>query len=323
MFPALIPVAAFVGCYFTLAWLLRRAGKLPLDHPNERSLHTRATPRIGGIGVVSGVALAAWLNGSPELAALLAVALALALVSLLDDYLDLPAWVRFLAQQIVVVGFLAVTLDIVAEWMFALAMLLAITWMANLYNFMDGSDGLAGGMAWFGFAAYAWLAWAGGNTPLAVLSGSVSAAALAFLSFNFPPARLFMGDAGSVPLGFLAAAIGLLGWRDGLWHWGAPLLVFSPFIVDASVTLLRRGLAGEKLWRAHRSHYYQRLVRMGWSHRRLALTEYALMAATAASSVLLARHAELLWETMMVWGIFYVVAMLAIDRRWRGAGHAH
>ncbi len=125
---------------------------------------------------------------------------------------------------------------------------LCIAWMANLYNFMDGSDGLAGGMALIGFSFYGVAAAAAGSTPFALLNFSIAAAAAAFLVFNFHPARIFMGDAGSVPLGFLAAALGILGWLRNDWTWWFPLLVFSPFIIDASVTLARRHLrAGEGL----------------------------------------------------------------------------
>jgi UDP-GlcNAc:undecaprenyl-phosphate GlcNAc-1-phosphate transferase len=259
------------------------------------------------------------LQWSPELIVLLAASLALALVSLWDDYIDLPAGGRLITHLTVVGVFLASTLNMGEGWSFALSMLIAIAWMTNLFNFMDGADGLAGGMALFGFAAYAWLAWLGGNLPLMFLCGSVSSAALAFLIFNFPPARLFMGDAGSVPLGFLAGAIGMFGWREGLWHGLVPVLVFSPFIIDATVTLLRRGLAGEKVWKAHRSHYYQRLVRMGWSHRRLAMSAFALMAMTAMSGVLSEWNNELKRGVVIVWGVFYCVVMVTIDQRWRRA----
>jgi UDP-N-acetylmuramyl pentapeptide phosphotransferase/UDP-N-acetylglucosamine-1-phosphate transferase len=95
----------------------------------------------------------------------------------------------------------------------------------------------------------------------------VAAAAAGFLCFNFHPARIFMGDVGSVPLGFTAGALGLVGWRSGAWPLWFPLLVFAPFILDATVTLLRRALRGEKVWQAHRSHYYQRMVQMGLGHR--------------------------------------------------------
>jgi UDP-N-acetylmuramyl pentapeptide phosphotransferase/UDP-N-acetylglucosamine-1-phosphate transferase len=104
------------------------------------------------------------------------------------------------------------------------------------------------------------------------------------LLFNFDPARIFMGDVGSIPLGFLAASLGLVGIQREVWPLWFPVLVFAPFIVDATVTLLRRAWRREKIWQAHREHYYQRLVQSGWSHRKLALHEYALMAAISASA---------------------------------------
>jgi UDP-N-acetylmuramyl pentapeptide phosphotransferase/UDP-N-acetylglucosamine-1-phosphate transferase len=108
------------------------------------------------------------------------------------------------------------------------------------------------------------------------------AAAFAFLLFNFHPARLFMGDAGSVPLGFLAGALGVIGWRDGVWPLWFPVLVFAPFVGDATLTLLRRLLRRERIWQAHKDHYYQRLVRMEFGHRGTAWIEYGAMAGCAA-----------------------------------------
>jgi UDP-GlcNAc:undecaprenyl-phosphate/decaprenyl-phosphate GlcNAc-1-phosphate transferase len=154
---------------------------------------------------------------------------------------------------------------------------LAVAWLTNLYNFMDGADGLAGGMTFIGFLFYGTAASLAGTTEFAALSFSVAAAAAAFLVFNFHPARVFLGDAGSVPLGFLAAAFGLLGWLQHSWPWWFPVLVFSAFIVDATVTLARRLVGGERVWEAHRDHYYQRLVQIGWGHRRTAVAEYGLM----------------------------------------------
>ena len=113
----------------------------------------------------------------------------------------------------------------------------------------------------------------------------IAGATLAFLLVNFHPARLFMGDVGSVPLGFLAAALGVLGWRDGVWPLWFPLLVFAPFVCDASLTLVKRLLRRERVWTAHRDHYYQRLVRMGFGHRATAWIEYAAMAGCAATAL--------------------------------------
>lgn len=311
------PLLAFVVCWLALAGLLRR-GRLPMDHPNARSLHATPTPRIGGLGILAGLAVAsAWLGDAALLPAMLG-ALALAAVSLADDVRGLPVWVRFLAHFAAAAGCLLAWG--IAGWPL-LAGTLAVVWMTNLYNFMDGANGLAGGMATIGFGALALAAWLGGAPGLAAFCAAIAAAALAFLYFNFPTARLFMGDVGSIPLGFLAAALGIVGVQQDAWPWLFPLLVFSPFIVDASVTLVRRAARGEKVWRAHRSHYYQRVVLLGASHRRLALAAWALMltmAALAFALLLLRQHAA--W-VLVLSAMLYLVLFLAIDRRWRLAGH--
>jgi UDP-N-acetylmuramyl pentapeptide phosphotransferase/UDP-N-acetylglucosamine-1-phosphate transferase len=169
-------------------------------------------------------------------------------------------------------------------------------------------------MAVFGFAAYALAASLAGQSDLAVWSACIAAAAGGFLVFNFDPARIFMGDVGSVPLGFLAAALGLQGLQQGVWPVWFPLLVFSVFIVDATVTLLRRGLRREKVWLAHREHFYQRLIQSGWSHRRLALVAYLLMFATAGSACLLIAAAPITQNLAIVaWCMAYVLLMRVID----------
>jgi UDP-GlcNAc:undecaprenyl-phosphate/decaprenyl-phosphate GlcNAc-1-phosphate transferase len=194
---------------------------------------------------------------------------------------------------------------------------LSLVWLTNLYNFMDGSDGLAGGMALLGFSAYGGVA-ASGDLELSFACWSVAAAVGGFLLFNFPPAKVFMGDAGSIPLGFLAAAVGMLGWQKGLWPLWFPVLVFSPFVVDASFTLLRRMLRGEHFWQAHREHYYQRLIRMGWGHRRTALTEYALMVGVIASALAALRQSQQVQILILAgWSFFYGTMMVLIDTRWR------
>jgi UDP-N-acetylmuramyl pentapeptide phosphotransferase/UDP-N-acetylglucosamine-1-phosphate transferase len=189
--------------------------------------------------------------------------------------------------------------------------------MINVYNFMDGSDGLAGGMALFGFGFYGGAAWLAGDSAFASVNFAVAAAAAGFLFFNFHPARIFMGDAGSVTLGFLVAALGLLGWQQGHWPAWFPVLVFSPFIVDASLTLARRLLRGEKVWQAHREHYYQRLVRMGYGHRVTALLEYVLMLLAGLSALWGLQQGErhrlgLLW----LWASTYLVLMVVVDAHW-------
>jgi UDP-N-acetylmuramyl pentapeptide phosphotransferase/UDP-N-acetylglucosamine-1-phosphate transferase len=127
-----------------------------------------------------------------------------------------------------------------------------------------------------------------------------------------------MGDAGSVPLGFLAAALGLSGWERGLWSPWVPLLVFSPFLADATATLARRVLSGKRFWQAHHDHYYQRLIRMGWSHRRTALGAYALMLGAAVIALALAGRSDTV-QALAGAGWFAVLAavMIAIELCWR------
>ena len=315
----LAPLAAFLACWLLLAWLLRR-DRLPMDHPNERSLHATPTPRIGGLGIMAGVLVAAiWLGGAGVLPVVLAAA-ALAALSVLDDARGLPVALRFLAHFAAAVAcLLALGLS---GWALVGATL-AVVWMTNLYNFMDGADGLAGGMSVIGFGALALAAWLGNVPGLAAFCAAIAASALAFLRFNFPPARVFMGDAGSVPLGFLAASLGILGTQRNIWPWLFPLLVFSPFIVDASVTLVRRALRGEKIWQAHRSHYYQRVVLLGASHRQLALAAYMLMLTTAAlafSLLILPQYAAWL---LILSATTYLLIFLAIDRRWHRLRNEH
>ena len=202
-------------------------------------------------------------------------------------------------------------------WWLQILVVLAITWMINLYNFMDGSDGLAGGMALFGFAGYAVAAVLANNMQMAVMNTAIVGASLAFLLFNFHPARIFLGDGGSVPLGFLAGAIGLYGWEEGLWPVWFPVLVFSPFIIDASATLLKRLLSGERIWQAHRTHYYQRLIQLGWSHRRTALAEYGLMmAASGTGLMLIGQPLSILLTVLAFWLLSYLAMLWVIDRQW-------
>ena len=300
----------------SLLWLMLRAPKsaLPLDRPNERSLHSAVTPRIGGIAIMVAVAaLLFWLRWQPLVVWL---AVGLAFVSFLDDRSGLPTLVRLGAHTIAAgafVGCCAGALPI------ALALLLTVglIWMINLYNFMDGSDGLAGGMAVCGFGSYAVLAWQSGDSMLAGASIVIAAAAAGFLVFNFHPAKVFMGDAGSIPLGFLAAAIGVLGWQNAHWPAWVPVVAFGPFALDATITLLKRLVRGEKIWQAHRTHYYQRLVQTGWGHRRTALAEYALMAASGSVAIYGTGQSALV-QTMLlgVLALVYVTAGVMVDRAW-------
>jgi UDP-N-acetylmuramyl pentapeptide phosphotransferase/UDP-N-acetylglucosamine-1-phosphate transferase len=310
-----MPLACLLLVAVVLKLLLASglAARIAVDLPNERSLHAQPVPRIGGI-VLVGIALAGGVLAEPALRPLLAIAAALALLSAWDDRHGLPVALRLAVHLVAAAGSVLLLLDGSPPWaLFVAALLLA--WMMNLYNFMDGSDGLAGGMALAGFGAFG-IAAVDGGPGFAAACLCVAAAAAGFLLHNFHPARVFMGDAGSIPLGFLAGSLGLAGWVRGLWPVWFPLLVFSPFIVDASLTLTARLARGEKPWRAHREHVYQRMVAGGLGHRRTALAWYALMAACAASALAglrLDRDAQ--WLMIVAWVVVY--GILAAVTTWR------
>ncbi|MBY0473523.1 MAG: glycosyltransferase family 4 protein [Nitrosomonas sp.] len=317
-FPLSIAVAApllsFLLSFFFILWLIKVKADWVLDRPNERSLHSAPVSRIGGLGLLLGV-VATWLCFSITIpnAVLIGIGL-LMVISLADDVWRIPVWCRLMVHTAVAIGFSTAFLLDAYGWGGVIFAVAAVVWMSNLYNFMDGSDGLAGGMTVIGFGVYGWLAYVAGSNNFAVINFSIAAAATAFLIHNFYPARIFMGDVGSIPLGYLAVVIGLLGWLDRLWSIWVPVLIFSPFIADATVTLIKRLFQGEIIWQAHREHYYQRMVQSSLGHRNTALVFYGLMLTTGASAVWANTQdvALQIWMAM-VFGGGYLVLMVISD----------
>jgi len=312
-----VGVGAFFATWAVVLTLIRLAPRIGLlDRPNERSLHTRVTPRGGGLGfvILVGIMLGAFLvwmnvvqpdvsrwNISSVLGAYLGPALFVAAVSLRDDFKSLSPGLRFICQLgaalIVVLGvdwFRQVAIPglgiIDLGWFGSVLTVVWIVGMTNVYNFMDGIDGIAGvqgaiaGLAWA--LAGAWL-----QSPVLALLGLMLAGGCAgFLMHNWPPARIFMGDVGSAFLGFSFAVVPLIALRflseSSLPMVAGSLPLFAllsvwPFVGDGIYTFLRRLLRREKVWRPHRSHLYQRLVQSGWSHARVS-SLYALWCLASA-----------------------------------------
>ncbi|RPH45501.1 MAG: glycosyl transferase [Burkholderiales bacterium] len=308
-------IAACVAAAVLATLLASGLSHRMLDRPNARSMHVTPTPRIGGLGVLAGlVAALAATRGALPWAAWAALA-TVAAVSTLDDLRGLGAGTR-LALHLAAATTIAVSALGGHGALTVAAGALAIAWLVNLYNFMDGSDALAGTMGVVGFGACALAAAAGGDAALAVASAAVAGACAGFLVFNLPPARLFMGDAGSTSLGLLAGAIGAVGVERDLWSPWLPATVFMPFAFDATATLLDRARRGCRVWEAHREHAYQRLNLSGFGHRRTALAYGALMLANAALA-LGARQVSLEGAALVVSLLVHGVLWLAVQRAWR------
>lgn len=315
-------VAALPAALCALAIVLLSRSPLArvlVDRPNARSLHEVPTQRFGGIGLMAAaLPVAAWCAGG-HYGVVLACALALAIVSGIDDWRSLPVAVRLSAHAAAAAVAVAALAGAQADGIgvvSGIAIVLGVVWMTNLYNFMDGADGLAGLMTLIGFGAMAFAAIVADQLALAMACGAIASAGAGFLGFNFPPARIFLGDAGSIPLGFLAAALGLHGVLSGAWPAWFPLLTFSPFVVDATVTLGKRLVRGERIWIAHRDHYYQRLVLGGWSARRLAAAEALLMLCTAASALYALGQGQMLQCGILVGSsVLYAILIALVETR--------
>lgn len=300
--PILIAVSAIGAAvsWITVAvvrTVARRRGLL--DIPNARSSHDVPTPRLGGIGIIAGmIAALAVAAGSGAAVGpafvLLGIGLAVAVVSLIDDFRGLPVSARLavhLAAGSAAVASLgsfdvATGLGVAAPSARAVDIGLTVLWIAgfmNAFNFMDGIDGIAGGQAAVAGAALAGIGWMVDVPALAVLGAAQAAACVAFLWHNWSPASIFMGDVGSAFLGFLIAAAPLVAPTTAQAPYGlfpVALLVW-PFLFDTILTFARRALHGENVVAAHRTHLYQRLTQAGWAHAPVAAL-YTALAAVAA-----------------------------------------
>jgi UDP-N-acetylmuramyl pentapeptide phosphotransferase/UDP-N-acetylglucosamine-1-phosphate transferase len=311
----MVHVAAFAGtglAFMLLSWLSL------LDHPNERSSHSSPIPRGAGLIVTPIVAAAVGGIGvygpkAPASAVAVAVlALALGLVSWFDDRRGLPAGLRLVAQASGVAAALYMMRDAgpflggaLPPWLdLALAGLLWL-WFVNLFNFMDGIDGIAGTeTAIVGFGAAAVAALAGMAGGISLIGVSLAAAATGFLWWNWPPAKIFLGDVGSIPLGFLLGWLLLLLAAKG--EWAAALILPLYYLADATLTLLKRIARRERFWQAHRQHFYQRAARGALGHAGVTL---AVLAAGIAL-VLCAVAAALGWTFGALAAAGLVVAVL-------------
>lgn len=248
--------------------LARRLGWI--DNPNERSSHSVPTPRTGGKAILLGgaagvVATAAYDRG---LVVVFACAALLAILGMLDDARNL-GWLPKLAAQLVAAGGVLAMPEMRPLGLGVLIAAIFIVGYTNAFNFMDGVNGIAALQAMISGATMGLLLWRAGDTAGALVCFAIAGGAAGFFPWNAFTGSIFMGDVGSLPLGFLFAAFVLRGAKTGIpaWVMALPLL---PFLLDTGLTLLRRIARREQIVRAHRSHFYQQLTDLGWSH--LAVT---------------------------------------------------
>lgn len=259
-------VATLLVGWRVLLYLRRRQ---ILDMPNERSSHVLPTPRGGGLATTP--VMVAALACMPGFQSLAVGALLLLWISWLDDRRPLPPLPRFAVQAAAIAAWLLINggekmvfQGYLPAWIDHLLVFLAWLWFVNLYNFMDGIDGITGVQSLalgIGITAI-------GGLELMPPALSVAAVAAAFLCFNWHPAKMFLGDSGSIPLGFVLG--GLLIELASRGHLAAALILPGYYLADATLTIGTRLCRGEKIWLPHRSHFYQRAVQGGKRHDQVA-----------------------------------------------------
>lgn len=331
---------------FLLSFLLSYAAtvlllKVPVrrrfaDVPSERSSHDVVKPRFGGIAIVTSFfVVAAWLlaarSGTAGFLPLLGGGALIFLVGVLDDRRPVPVALRLAAQLaaaliLVATGHVvdhvyiplagSIELDVLAVPFTILFVLTSI----NFFNFIDGIDGLAAGSAWLVSGFLALIAFMLGHADLALVCLAVSGASLGFLQFNFPPSRLFMGDGGSTFLGFFFAFAAIKGnLLTPELPFFVTILLLSSLYLDAGVTLLRRLFRGEKIFQPHRTHYYQRMLSLGFNHKQVTVLEYALTVLLGVSAVIFFRAGEFFTVFLCAtWFVVFVSLMLKVRGLERG-----
>lgn len=321
---------SIVSCLLT--FFLIKTSKLfgIIDVPNHRSLHDTPKPRTGGLAVLISIVMGLFFFQQyidERLILILPYALIVITAAFIDDILSISALLRLLLQIIVA---MAVALNgLVLEFLnmpgleISLAPVIGIlitvvfiVWMVNLYNFMDGMDGFSGGMAVIGFGTFAMLAYMKGDMSFALINLIVVAATLGFLVFNLPPSKIFLGDVGSTLFGMFVALFILWADTNKIFPAWLGIVVFLPFILDSTVTLVKRLLGGEKIWVAHRSHYYQRLVLSGLGHKKTLLFEYSWMIVCSLVSIILFRTENITVQIslLILFAILCVALLVYIDK---------
>lgn len=299
-----------------------------VDSANERSLHQGVIPRGGGLVIVLvliiGALFASVMSDRPVSFAVWSLLLiGWASLSWLDDRFDLSPHLRLFVQMVLAAFTLAAfgwitsitlssNIDIpVGVVMGPLLLGLGIVWFTNLYNFMDGLDGLAAGQTIVAGITLGFWFYSVGDTWVAILCAALTAATYGFLLHNWHPAKIFMGDVGSITIGAFFATLIVYGRTQYQMPVLCFVVLFSVFVGDASITLIRRIINREKIWLPHRSHIYQRAAALGFDHDKIALTSIVLMCICAVlASICLSEHDRILPV------IFATLILLALPLGW-------
>ena len=308
--------------WFAVGWLIKRlVARDIVDRPNDRSLHQGTSPRGGGLVIVVSLIIAlgfmSLTSGRPQLFAYLAVLVFVwASVSWWDDKADLSPKFRLLVQlsfcifTVFALGWVSHVLSANLLLFGPILSVVGLLWMANLYNFMDGLDGLAASQTIVASISLAFWFLMFGDLSLALVFTVLAASSYGFLLWNWNPAKVFMGDVGSISLGGFFGAIFIVG----VTRYDISIIsffsLFGVFIADATITILRRAWHREKIWLPHRQHFYQRLANAGYPHSAIALGSVILMLICSVFATFGVIYRDMIEYSLMA--IIFTLAAIAI-----------
>ncbi|RBP48442.1 glycosyltransferase family 4 protein [Arenicella xantha] len=310
-----VVLVAWLATRFLIAYLIRSS---MVDVPNERTLHQGSVPRGGGIVMVVTAALGlfgvgVWTDSLLFYGILAGLLSAWGILGWYDDRHDLSPKIRFIVQfclallTVAAFGWVNQIGWLYLGWFGAVVSVLGILWMANLYNFMDGMDGLAASQSIIASITLAFWFYMANNLALAVVCGLVAASSYGFLLWNWRPAKVFMGDVGSVTLGAFFATMIIIAVTRHDYPVLSLVLIFAVFVSDASVTIARRIWHREKIWLPHRTHYYQRLATHGVSHAKIVCGAIIMMLICSLIATL-----SVLYRDTIALAIFGVVSIMVV-----------
>lgn len=282
--PSLAALVA-AGLTFLLTPLVRRyaLARNLVDHPGPRRSHCRPVARGGGLALAGAVLVVTpWLGLPWQMTVVWMLSLAaVAGIGWIEDHRPVPVSWRLALQLgaalftvfwLGPVEYLAVAgREVFLPWLWTPLAVIALIWLANLYNFMDGSDGLASVQGAVTSSLFGLVFFSQGQSSLGLLALAVAGASLGFLCWNRPPAAIFLGDSGSLALGWMVALLALAGALTGSISVWLSFVMTSVFVVDATATLIDRLVRGQRWYTAHRDHAYQRAITNGWSHGRVLM----------------------------------------------------
>lgn len=290
--------------------------KLFYDVPNDRSSHSIPTLKVGGLVIFLNFYVVSFIFiGFSVINQVLYLSIFIFLISLFDDFFDISIYFR-LFIHFIICGLLISILDF--DYLpISIFFLIGLVWITNLYNFMDGINGLSAFMLIFGFIPLGFVAHSNGDPEFSNNIYLLFFLFLPFLYFNFIKNKIFLGDAGAVTIGFIAGGVGLYGWKNGYWPIWFPTLLFSIFGADATLTVILRVVYKKNPLIPHKTYFFHKLIDLGFTKNSVSLYyAFSMIISAMISLFLLSCSLNTIYISIFMYLLFLLCILLFIHFKW-------